>query len=153
MLTNSRKKRRDGEERKKGKKLKNGDAKRRYEITLEVCVCHFLCWDLKRNKWGRGGRGGTIKNVFILNQPHSIFSVHSWSTSCWFNPFTAAACKILVWNVHRRACKQYIFPSYNIYFYCYIYVIMKVLSHASEKKRKQKGLSASNLALLLVVFK
>ena len=34
-----------------------------------------------------------------------------------------------------------------------LWVLMKILSHASLWKRRQKGLRVSNLALLLVVFK
>ena len=43
------------------------------------------------------------------------------ATSHWVNPFTAPACKVFGWKMHWRACKQYIFRSYNIYFRCYTF--------------------------------
>ena len=63
------------------------------------------------------------------------------------NPFTAPACKISSWKMHGRACKQYIFRSYNIYFQCYLCVLIKILSHTSATtttttKKETKGLKA-----------
>ena len=42
-------------------------------------------------------------------------------------------------TVHGRACKQPIFPSYSICFYCYTdVIIVKVRSHASEKNKTER---------------
>ena len=60
--------------------------------------------------------------------------------------------KCLGWKLHERACKQYIFWSYNICFQCFAY--SRLSFHMPVQKRKQKGrLRVWNFTLLLVVFK
>ena len=53
------------------------------------------------------------------------------------------------WKMQRRACKQYIFWSYNTYFQCYTFLWKSF----HMPVRKKKGLKVSHVALLLVVFK
>ena len=55
------------------------------------------------------------------------------------------------WMMHWRACKQYIFRSYKIYFQCYAFSWKSF--HMPAGKRRQKGLRVSNFVLLWVVFK
>ena len=56
------------------------------------------------------------------------------------------------WKNHANTCKQYIFPSYNIfYFQCCAFWWKSV--YMPVQKRRQKGWRVSNLVLLLVVFK
>jgi len=50
-----------------------------------------------------------------------------------------------------RACKQYIFQSYNVYFQCCAFRWKSF--HMPVRKRRQKSLRASNFTLLWVVFK
>ena len=59
--------------------------------------------------------------------------------------------KFLGWMVHRRACKQYIFRSYNICFKCYAFWWKSFCMPVW--KRRQKDWRVSNFALLWVVFK
>ena len=51
--------------------------------------------------------------------------------------------------MHGRACKQYIFWSYNIYFQC----MCLDESLSTCQCRKQKGLRVSNFAFSLAIFK
>ena len=53
--------------------------------------------------------------------------------------------------MHGRACKQYIFQSYNTSTFNAMRFDKKSF-HMPVRKRKQKGLRVSNFALLLVVF-
>ena len=55
------------------------------------------------------------------------------------------------WKMQGRACKEYIFQSYNIYFQCFAFSWLSF--HMPVQKTKQKGLWVWNFALLRVVFK
>ena len=54
--------------------------------------------------------------------------------------------------MHGCACKQYIFCSCNIYFQCCAFR-WKSFHVPVQKRRRQKQLRVSNVALLLVIFK
>ena len=54
--------------------------------------------------------------------------------------------------MHRRACKQYIFRSYNISFQCFAFWWKSFHVPVRKKERKKKGLRVSNFALLLIVL-
>ena len=55
------------------------------------------------------------------------------------------------WKMHERACKLYIFRSYNTYFQCCVSI--KKSFHMPVRKRRQKELRVYIFALLLLVFK
>ena len=55
------------------------------------------------------------------------------------------------WKMHGRACKEYIFRSYNTYLQYYTFWWR--FFDMPVRKRRQKGLRVSNFALLLVDFK
>ena len=82
-----------------------------------------------------GGGGMTMPNSQIL-----------------LTPSLPQPVKCLGWKLHERACKQYIFWSYNICFQCFAY--SRLSFHMPVQKRKQKGgLRVWNFTLPLVVFK
>ena len=55
------------------------------------------------------------------------------------------------WMMHGHASKQYIFQSYNIYFWM-LCVLMEILSHVSAKKRT-KGLEGFKFCSFVGLFK
>ena len=50
---------------------------------------------------------------WVLAVVQGAYPLKSPLISCFFNPFSAPACKILGWMMHGGACKQYIFWSYH----------------------------------------
>ena len=86
--------------------------------------------------------------------PGSIFSVGPVVTNIWgefcLTPLLPQPVKYPGWKMHGRACKQYIFRSYNIYFQCYVFQWKSF--HRPVRKIRQKQLRVLNLAHLLVVF-
>ena len=56
-------------------------------------------------------------------------------------------------KMQGRACQQYIVRSYNIYFQSYEFRWKPFHMPVRKRKRRQKQLKVSNLALLLAVFK
>ena len=84
---------------------------------------------------GGGGGGMTMPNSQIL-----------------LTPSLPQPVKCLGWKLHERACKQYIFWSYNICSQCFAY--SRLSFHMPVQKRKQKGgLRVWNFTLPSVVFK
>ena len=71
--------------------------------------------------------------------------------SLTLTPLLPQPVKFPGWKMHVRACKQYIFRSYSIYFQCYTFWCKSF--HTPFRKRKQKGLRVSNFAFSLAIFK
>ena len=63
---------------------------------------------------------------------------------CWdLTPSLPQPVKFPGWMMHRSACKQYIFLSYDIYF-SMLCVLMEILSRASAKKKKKRKKKEKN---------
>ena len=59
--------------------------------------------------------------------------------------------KLPGWNMHGRACKQYIFRFYNIYFQCCTFWCKSF--DMPVRQRKQKSLRVSTFVFSLAIFK
>ena len=80
----------------------------------------------------------TKQRCWKLNAPSSSTE----SLQNHFNPSLPPPVKFLGWKTQGRACKQYIFRSYNISFQCY--ALWWKSFHMPVQKRWQKGLNVSN---------
>ena len=90
-------------------------------------------------------------NVFIIFGS-SFTQFESHPLQLVFNPFTAPACKISgLKDARTPLLKKSIFSSPVTHLLSVLCVLIKILSHASAKKKK-KGRRIWNFALLLIVF-
>ena len=79
-----------------------------------------------------------VHNITFTPYP-GIVPRFEWNIRIELNPFTAAACKKNSgWNIHGRACKQYIFRSYNICFQCFAFSWLSFHMPVQKRKRKKK---------------
>ena len=82
-------------------------------------------------------------------------SCRKWPFLAGLTPSLPQPLKFPGWMMHGRACKRYIFRSYNIYFpvlFSTLCILMKILSRARAKK-KTKRLKGLKFRTVWVFFK